>query len=166
MTLEGYNGSSGSAERIPIETMTLTQPAQTATLAAWLITAPGQHAAYDTYLFSIIHLRPIEGAPDVVLQRPGMTHELVLCGLDQARSPRKDDLNSLMPLTPLNASVQFISTDEDAIRLGVGGVRGICDGYLPAEGINEAHCQAVWTEVVRQTLEHMTTGGHSYVRRH
>lgn len=155
-----YAGPVGSAVRIPMEALTYLAPAQEACLISWVITAPGQHILYDKYQLSVCHLRPIAGVPPAKLQRPGMTHELLLHGLDPGRHPDPHDIQTLVPMTPINASVQFVATDEDAVRLAVGGMRSICDGILPAEGFSEPHCQRVWQESVTRTLEHMQTGGH------
>lgn len=160
--IEEYSGRYGHAERIPTESLTYLAPAQEACLGAYLITAPGQHILYTQFQLSVCHLRPIEGVPPARLQRPGMTHELLLHGLDPSRNPSKHDIQTLVPMLPINASVQFSGTDEDATRLLQGGVRAICDGFLPAEGGSEAQCQRIWEASIAETLEHMRTGGHAH----
>lgn len=156
--LDQYNGKAGSARRIPIPPGV--RPAMTATLGSWLIRAPGQAAAWEHYQLSVVHLRPIPGAPEAVIARPGSTHELLLVALDSSRHPTVDDLESLHHLVPINASVQFASTDNDALRLAEQAVMRVCDGQMPAEPAFPGAGQRLWTEAVDQTLAHYREGKH------
>ena len=155
---ETMRGAAGTAERFPkVEPKT---PAQAASLARWLIEAPGQSPAWRHYLLSIIHLRPMLGAPPAHIRRPGATHELILCALDSERGPRVDDIETICYLTPLNALVQFTATDEVAIHVGELAARAICDGYMPAEPAFPGQGQRDWEQAVDNTIEHHRTGRH------
>lgn len=89
---------------------------QTAHLKSWLMYLPNQHPFWSHYMLCAIHLRPIDGMPPANKISAEATHEIVVCALDPNRLPNPDDLNSLMPLTPINYSIQFSGlTDEQAV---------------------------------------------------
>lgn len=92
------------------------KPDQTVNLKAWLMYLPRQHPFWSHYMLGVIHLRPINGVRPANKLSPEATHEIVVCALDPNRLPNPDDLNSLMPLTPINYSIQFSGlTDEQAV---------------------------------------------------
>lgn len=154
-------GPAATAERFPkVDPET---PAQRATLAGWLIDAPGQAPAWRHYLLSVIHLRDMPGAPPARIRIAGATHELILCALDPLGNPSIHDRESIRPLTPLNAEAQFmVPTDEQAVSLAEKAVRAICDGVLPAEPAFPERGRQIWQAVVMSTAEHMRTGGHEH----
>lgn len=154
------HGKAATAVRflIPDE---LSKPDEQATLAGWLIDAPGQSPAWRHYLLSVIHLRAIDGAPPASIRIAGATHELILCALDPARNPNLFDRETIVPLLPLNAEAQFrVETDAQAVSLAEKAARAICDGVLPAEPAFPGQGRDVWQAVVTNTAEHMTRGGH------
>lgn len=160
---ETIRGQAGTAERFPkIEPKT---PAQAASLDGWLIDAPGQSPAWRHYVLSIIHLRPIPGAPPAHIRRPGATHELILCALDPLGNPSVHDVETIRHLTPLNAEVQFAATDDLAIHVGELAVRAICDGFMPAEPAFPGQGQRDWERVIDTTLEHHRSGEHAECER-
>lgn len=157
-------GAAGIAERFTkIEPET---PAQQATLAGWLINAPGQSPAWSHYLLSLIHLRPIDGAKPANIRIPGATHEIIVCALDPEKHPTVNVVESLCPLLPINAEAQFqVETDEQAIDLAEKCVTAVCNGFLPAEPPFQDYGRRMWQESVTASAEHARTGGHLSGRR-
>jgi hypothetical protein len=149
-------GAVATAERFPIPAVR--SAAQEATLAGWLIDAPGQSPAWHHYLISVIHLRAIPGAPPAHIRRPGATHELILCALDSLANPTVNDVETIRHLTPLNAQVQFAATDDLAVHVGELAVKAICDGYMPAEPASSYVGQREWEQVIDNTIEHHRDG--------
>jgi hypothetical protein len=136
--------------------------AESASLAGWLIEAPGQSPAWSHYGMSLVHLRPVEGAPDPVIRIPGATHEILLYALDSEANPKPNDRDSMRPLLPLNAECQFrVDSDDDAIDLLEGCVRAIVDGIMPAEPPFPNHGQIAWQNMVTRSAEHLRTGMHA-----
>lgn len=151
----GYLGRAGVAIQILLGD--LADPAQEATLAAWLIHAPGQSPAWSDYQVSVIHLRDIPGVPNARIGRAGATHEMVICALDPTYRPNARDHESRVPLLPMNAEIQFTGTDEQAISLAELAARAICNGALPAEAPTRGQGQQIWRAAIDTSLEHMNT---------
>lgn len=157
--LDSYKGKAGAAGKIRLDN--LNRPDQQATLAAWLINAPGQSPAWSDYMVGIIHLRDIPGVKPASINRPGATHELLICALDPAENPDPGDIETIVPLSPINAAVQFTgNSDEQAIHIGEQATRAICDGYMPAEPALSGQGQQIWTDAVDATIEHLKRGYH------
>lgn len=151
-------GVAATAQEIPLTNL---HGAQLATLRAYLVHAPGQSPAWSHYLVGAIHLRPIPGERDANIIVPGATHELLVAALDPEPGPTIEDPETLRPLLPLNAQVQFIGTDAQAIAICLGATRAICAGSMPAEPPFQQQGQAAWEALVANTLEHWRTGVHA-----
>lgn len=137
------------------------EPAQHATLTAWLIYAPGQAAGWDHYLLAVVHLRPIEGTPPAKINGFGYTHEFLLCALDPERKPVKDDAKTWAPIYPVNACVKFmVGSDADAVDIADQAVAMIVRGLIPAEAAFPNQGQQSWSQIITSTAEHKRTGGH------
>lgn len=103
-------------------------------VGVWFLHCPGQSPAWDRYLLSVIHLRPVKGAPPAHLAFPGASHEVVLFALDPRGNPRPEMPASWEPLTPWNVSEQVELPDDEAARvLGAKAATAVVHGMLPAE---------------------------------
>lgn len=105
-------GRVGSYELINLQTVT---PDQTATLKAWLMYLPGQHPFWSHYMLGVIHLRPIEGGRPVHKYAPDAEHEIIMCALDPQSKPDANNINSLIPLHPINYSIQFAGLSDEKV---------------------------------------------------
>jgi len=107
---------------------------QTATLKAWLLHLPGQHPFWSDYMFGVVHLRPIEGGRPPVKIMPDAEHEMIVVALDPSRKPNASDINTLIPLHPVNYVVQFAGmTDEQAIETAALLVNAFIEGGFLVE---------------------------------
>lgn len=107
---------------------------QTATLKAWLMHLPGQHPLWSDYMFGVVHLRPIKGCRPPVKQAPDVEHEMIVVALDPQSKPSASDINTLIPLTPVNYVVQFAGmTDAQAIETGELLMTSFIEGGFYAE---------------------------------
>lgn len=105
-----------------------------ATVATWWLHCPGQSPGWDTYLLSVVHLRPIDGAHEAVINVAGASHEVVLAALNPALGPVPNDNDTWQRLTPLNVVEQVQLPDDDTAReLAALTARGVVDGTLWAE---------------------------------
>lgn len=157
--VDHIDGRAATAERMPL--VDIRASAELACLVSWLICAPGQSPAWQHYLLSVCHLRPVAGAPPAHIRVAGATHELLICALNPLGNPNINDRESLRFLTPLNAEAQFVvDTDEQAVSLAEKATRAICDGAMPAEPPFPHAGRAMWQSCVTQTAEHIRTGGH------
>lgn len=150
-------GECGTAEPIPLKH---DSGPKSACLAAWLCFLPGQSPAWEHYMISVIHLRPVDGQPPNRIDYPGAEHELILVALDSGHNPRADDEETLMPLTPINFEQQFDGVGDDgAVQLCELAAQALVRGVLPAEPDFQFQKDA-WRDSMRKTIQHMKTGGH------
>lgn len=155
---ETWTGPFGTATRI---TARGPDPAQTATLATWLVHIPSASPAWSDYQVSVVHLRDIPDTREVTRQYPEAAYELMMYALDPDRHPRPDDVETLVPLHPLNMVIQFHGiSDEDAGGLAEACARAMCLGILAAEPDFEPQRQ-LWRDMIRNSIEHIQTGGHA-----
>ena len=98
-------------ERVTLKPQT---PDQEATLAGWLIHAPGQSPAWSDYLLMLVHLRDLPGVPPATRKFPEAEYQMTLFALDPEGKPRADDAETWWPLTPFNAEVQFAGPTSDS----------------------------------------------------
>lgn len=113
-----------------------TDPACLSNIASWVIEAPGASLAWHSYLFTVIHLRTLDGlpAPEIVLR--GATHQIFLYALnpEEPRWPAMTGECSFQLLRPINFSAQFKeSSDADAVSRCERVVRLVCAGALSPE---------------------------------
>lgn len=107
---------------------------QTATLKAWLLHLPKQHPVWDRYMLGVIHLRSIEGVEAPYKYAANAEHEILLCALDPHAKPSANDVETLIPLTPINYTVQFAGlTDDQAVKLGSTLATAFIEGGFSAE---------------------------------
>jgi hypothetical protein len=126
-------------------------PPAPAFLGAWLVKGmtPGEiqihpdlpaitprsafHAAWDTWMLQVYHLRPVDGLPPAKLHYPTAEFELVTMALDPSQGPfDPDTLPENVPyMTPLDLVKQFDGcTDQQAVRLLGLMVKEICAGRM------------------------------------
>jgi hypothetical protein len=134
----------------------------TGTLGAWLIQAPGQAAAWEHYMVSVVHLRPIPGTPPPRKSYPEAAYELLLVALDPSREPNEHDPASRVLLRPINAHVQFHGVDDaEAVHILELAAKAVCDGVLPAEPADRRQKQ-FWTTMVKRTAHHHASRLHPH----
>lgn len=140
-------------------------PAWQGAVGAYLIHMPGVHAVWSWWSLSVVHLRPIEGAPPAVITLPGATHELLSLALNPEEHPERFvDLDaagwarSTLPyLMPPDIVQQFQADDDaQALQLLRLAVRSCCDGRLTPD----ADWRRAWRVVVPATAAHLRAGLH------
>lgn len=99
----------GAAGRATLLELTERDPAQVGTVAAWLLVCPHQSAGWSHFMAAVVHLRPLDGAPDAHLRWPKATHEVLVYALDSTRNPSPSDPASWCALLPLNVCEQLES---------------------------------------------------------
>ena len=62
----------------------------TATVAQWVVHCPKAHPRYNFYLFSLVHLRAIDGGLPVHKEHEWADHELVVIAFDGRSRPDPD----------------------------------------------------------------------------
>ena len=72
----------GQAWRIDLDAARRATQIKDGSVSAWIVHAPGAHLCWDHYIFSIIHLREVEGMPAPTLRYPDATHEMLIMALD------------------------------------------------------------------------------------
>lgn len=131
---EMVKGPAGFGWRIDEVPDTVACPDKQASLAGWLMTLPGQAAMWNNYVVATCHLRSIPGVKPPVKDYPEAEYEVVIYACDPERNPRPDDLNSLLPLLPLNLSWQFHGCgDEKARDVARYVAEVLVAGAIPAE---------------------------------
>lgn len=107
----------------------------TGSIGTWFIDAPGQSIAWQRYLLSCVHLRPIAGeSRPVQLKFPGATHELVMAALDPETKPDPLKPETMRILHPLNLCEQIIvGNDAQASEILALCARCVAEGKLWAE---------------------------------
>jgi hypothetical protein len=144
----------------------LTPTAETAKpsgLDSWLIHDPGIHAFWSWWIVSGCSLRDIPGAPPAKLQRPDMSHEILILALNPEKPPIDPDLpvglggQRVHHLEPLDLVCQVGGiTDEDANRLIMLLCRVFCDGLSHPD----ADFRVVNEQMVIGTAAHFAAGMH------
>lgn len=136
--------------------------------ADYLVTGP-YHPFWKWWMVSIVHLRPLEGAPPPHVRFPGATHEIMCLSLDpEPRNgrPAEPDLDRIeagdveggLPgfLQPPDWVVQVILPDDDGARtLAELVVREIASGRSC-----DSDFRSWWERTIQTTAEHVRLGGH------
>lgn len=134
---------------------------QKATVAVWFIHAPSQSIAWDRYLLSIYHLRPIEGGTPVKKEYDALTHEIVLVALNPDKNPQPNDPESWAHLVPMNLVMQLeLPHDEAASDLLERSAKAICGGLLWAEPPMSGMVEP-WRTSMLQTSAHYRNEPHA-----
>ncbi len=148
-----FQGPCGTATEVLISG-DLPRPDVAATLSTWFLNCPGQSPAWDNYLLSIIHLRPIEGVRPAVISVPKATHEVLLLAADPTTNPTAMDPDSWQFLFPHNVSEQIeLPDDVTAVMLLEDCARAVVDGILPAEPALAGAVEP-WRTVLIKTAAH------------
>lgn len=111
-------GPAGTAQEVLVELEAMDDPAKSACLGTWFIDAPDQSPAWRHYALSVVHLRQIEGAPPVVFNKEGATHEFVLVALDPGPKPKATDMAGWQWLQPFNLCEQVV-LQSDAVAVSL-----------------------------------------------
>jgi hypothetical protein len=149
-------GPFGRADRVP----PTTHADNPATLDQWIITAPFWHPIWSQYVLGLVSLAELPDTPPPYLQRPGMTHELIVFALNPEHGPyRAADFNSRqlegIVLTPVNIAEQVTCTDQQALDLARLCVAGVVNGVLCPETADAPdRIRAAWRQSIHQTLDH------------
>lgn len=105
------------------------RPDWDATLAHYLVRAPGAHAFWSEWWICLMHLRPIEGVRPAILQFPGAEHEILCVAQDPAVKGDPDDQETVRLLSPIDWAVQFKGcTDRVAIDVAETVIKAIMTG--------------------------------------
>lgn len=140
-----------SAWRLPVKPTTKPH----ASLGLWVVHCPGVHVAWSYWAVSLVHLRPLEGAPPAALSYPDAEYEITSIALDPAHEPDVDGNAGLRFLMPVDVSEQFHGcTDAQAVQLLDLFIRTIVDGRLAPD----SDFRSQWKRSLWATLEHITTG--------
>lgn len=139
------------------------RPDWDATLALWVISAPGSHPLWWWYTMTVVHLRAIAGVKPAHIEVPGSTHELVLVALNpeepvpNIEALERGDFRSLHSLTPPNLVEQFqVSNDTEGLRLGELAVEAIVHGIISPD----TDYRSVWRRLIPETARHLRDGIH------
>lgn len=137
----------GRAWRVNWTTARAVQSHPDATVASWLVHAPGAHPFWDHYVFSIIHLRKTEGLPAPNLAYPDATHEMMIVALDPGESlPDPKTMITMHYLRPVDFHEQCkLRNDADADKLLEVLVTLAVDNILsPDTDYRDAWTAAFW----------------------
>ena len=138
------SGPSGMAWVVTAEPV---EKAQTARIESWLLYLPRQHPHWDYYQLGIVSLKDIEGVEPAHKLYPEAEYELIMFALSSDKKPIPSDMESMIPLLPLNFVGQFHGvTPEEAQRVGEGIMRHLLDGKLLAEPEGIRGARQLWQD--------------------
>ncbi len=146
-------GKSGTAQLITARPAwwVFWKKAQNATISAWLLHLPGQHPLWCDYELAVVHLRPLPGTPPAAKRYPEAEYEIDMMALDPQGKPNANNLESLLPLMPLNYSVQFDGiTDVQAAAICERLAARFVDGKLLAEPEGIQGARQLFTQTLRR----------------
>lgn len=137
MRLPDYRGKAGCAWRLDMDAVRQYHKLSAdddATLAFWVIEAPGSHPVWWWYRLGLVHLRPVPAlaAHETLIYLPGATHEFVLEALNPDQYPPPIDQLPLHILLPANFAAQLICpSDAAAIKtIETQAIEPIVQGLL------------------------------------
>jgi hypothetical protein len=135
-----------------------TEPRKQGTVAEWLVFCPGAHAFWSYWWLSMIHLRPIDGAPDAVVTTPGAGWEIVSIAQSPDMQPDPDLDDTRWWLIPVEWEVQFgsVRTDAEAEQVAMAVVRAIMRGEVSPD----SDFESFWKQVIPGTAMCISEGGH------
>jgi hypothetical protein len=146
---ECLNGVAGSAVELITEGP-MDRPEHGATLSAWFLRCPNQSPAWDCYMLTVIHLRPIPGSSPAEIERAGATHQMLLIALAPDKKPVPGDPDSWQFLHPVNLSYQAVfRSDADAVEALRTCAKEVVDGRLWAEP-PLSHMIAPWDQFIEE----------------
>jgi hypothetical protein len=160
-TLAGVRGNAWRATLRPVGQRL--KPDHDASVARWIVQAPGCHPFWDHWALTVIHLRPIEGVPAPVIRTPGATHEVLFLSL-----------NPEEPLPPLDTTtwgphyrLPFMSPPDLATQIAVAN-DAVADHMLElaiativSGGASpDQDFRAWWEKSFAETAGHFNAGKH------
>lgn len=134
-----------------------------ATITSFFLHCPGQSPAWSDYCLAVVHLRPVEGVREPVINVPGATHEVLLFALDPDGKnglALSTDPDSWGILTPLNLVYQVhLDSDAAAREMLCMCAQAIVNGALWAEPPLSGQIEP-WRTVLLQTSAHLRGEAH------
>lgn len=119
-------GACGTAKRIKEVS------AAVGLVAGWLVYSTKYSSKYQHYYLSVIHTRPVPGAPRKSVLDKDVTHEFLLIPLNPARNPSIDYPQNFCPVLPEIYRGQVTSlTDKDAQIICEAIANALISGTLP-----------------------------------
>lgn len=165
-----WTGSAGRATEVIIDEPSSLE--SSATVACWFLRCPLQSPAWDCYVLSVVHLRPIEGSKNQpVIEVPHASHQLMLYALERGRvgssvarehaDPSPDDIGTWRMLVPINVCQQFeVESDHRAGLLAEMAARAVSAGVLWAEPPLSGQVEP-WLTTIIQTSAHLRGEEHA-----
>lgn len=150
-----WQGVGGRAWLIPNKSDV---PDHQATIAGWLVNAPGCHPFWSWWTVHVIHLRDIRGVKPAHKRYPEAEYEFVILAIhpDHPADPDHPE-KGYHYLTPANVVEQFHGvTDRDAGRFAELAVRSILDGRMSPD----QDYRSAWRATVKDTIAHFREGRH------
>lgn len=130
-----------------------------ASMANWVVNAPSWHPAWAWWTVGLVHLRPVEGAPEAVKHYPEAEFEIIVLSLDPEVTPNVDlpIPQGLKYLTPPDLVFQFHGiTDEQAVEIVEVLVKTAVEKNVPLD----SDLRQFWTDSLTQTVAHYQQGVH------
>lgn len=117
-----------------------------AALRAVLLHRPDAHPVWHTYQVSLVHLRPLPGAPAAALTSSDASHEILILALDPQSQPDPAVPSTIRPLMPPNLAHQLRGrTDDHALTMFAAFVQALSVGELNPD-TDHRQCQIAWLE--------------------
>ena len=152
---EGLTGPAGVATEV------LVNETDRGSVASWFLRCPNQSPAWDCYVLSVVHLRPVDGQPPAIINLPGATHEVLLIALDPATEPEPTKIGTWRFLRPINVAEQVILPDDEAaVQIACSAARAVVEGVLPAEPLL-AGAMEPWRTSMIKTAAHLRGEDHA-----
>jgi hypothetical protein len=135
-------------------------PAQTASIAGWLVNVRGAHPMWEWWMVSVVHLRPIEGAPPAQKKYPTAEYEFMIFSINPEKCPEPDPAKAddgYPHLVPIDVVEQFHGvSDKQAARICEDAVRAIVRGLISPD----QDYRSAWNRAIQVTAEHFRSGAH------
>lgn len=149
----------GTFKRCPMD-VERPHKSQDGTLGAWLMWLPGWSPAWDNFILSVVHLRPIPGERPAIKKFPEATHELILAAIDPEHpADWRNIFKDCKYLTPLNVIQQFVvSSDANAVLVCEALAQFCIRGHLPIEPQGITGALDFWKKVTESTAKKVEAG--------
>lgn len=122
-----------------------------AQVSLWFVHSPGDHPFWDSFMISIVHLRPLDENDKPHLEFPEAGYELVVAALDPSKSPRPNDTDTWEILHPINVKEQFTATDDAAVeKIGINLAVRAVNGQLILEPQGIRGAREMWHDAVQK----------------
>lgn len=143
------------AWRVPV-----TEERKATEVATWLLYCPGAHAAWSYWWITLVHLRPIPGAPPAIVTVPGAGWEAISFAQDPGTPPDPDrPKDTFRHLTPIDWVAQFghVKDDAQAIAVIEAGVALIMRGEVSPD----SDFRSFWKRSLEATAACIASGKHA-----